>query len=239
LPDLTVVSFKWHGWRDLYSAQEVHAQRNMLQHYLKIPHRYVCVTDEPEGLDCETYPLWKEPVVEKRPTHHDSYCRLKMFSEEMAEVFPGYVLMMDLDLLIFKDITDLITWEDLRILKGGVCPYNGSMWLHKMGTRNFVWDSFDPETSPFEIPKYKTKSGKKWVGSDQGWLSVCCPGERLYDARDGIYRWSTDLRRRWLKKQYKLKDMRIIFFTGMMKPWHGKMKSRYPELYKEYMQWVQ
>lgn len=239
MAELTVVSFKWNGWRDLYSNKHVHAQRNMLQHYLTIPHRYVCITDKPEGLDCETYPLWKEPVVEKRPTHHDSYCRLKMFSEEMAEVFPGWVLMLDLDLLILKNIDYLITWDEFRILKGGVCPYNGSMWLHKMGSRSFVWDSFDPETSPFEVPKYKTHTGKKWVGSDQGWLSICCPNERMYDANDGVHRWSTGVRKQWLTKPQRFKDSAIIFFAGMMKPWHGKMKGRYNELYEEYMQWVQ
>lgn len=240
MPDLTVVSFKWDGWRPLYNKDHVHAQQKMLAHYLQVPHRYVCVTDDPKGLNCETMPLWKEPIVTKKPTHHDSFCRLKMFSREMAEVFPGWVLMLDLDLLIFRDITDLITWEEFRILKGGVSPYNGSMWLHQMGTRQHIWDTFDPDKSPFEVSKHRTPKGKKWVGSDQGWISVCCPGERVYDAVDGVFRWSTMIRAYWTRpdKQYKVKGARMMFFAGVYKPWQDSMRKSHPDIYKEYMRWM-
>lgn len=238
MQNLTVISFKWHGWRDLYGPEQVNAHKKMVKHYLKIPHRYVCITDDPKELNCETYPLWKEPVVTSKPTHHGSWCRLKMFSKEMAEVFPGYVLMLDLDLLIRKDITDLITWDDFRILKGGVSAYNGSMWLHKMGTRIHIWNDFDPETSPWEIPKYKTHKGKPWVGSDQGWISVCAPGEKVYTGKHGVYRWSTGMRIQWLKRKKKFNNARMIFFAGLMKPWDKKMKGRYTDLYDNYMQWV-
>ncbi len=242
MSELTVVTFKWSGWRDLYNYHHVNTLKKMLKEYITIPHKFVCITDNPKGMKCDTYPLWKDVVVKNKPTHHDSYCRLKMFSEELAKIFPGWVLMMDLDVLILANIDDLITWDDFRILKGGVSRYNGSMWLHKMGTRTYIWDTFDPITSPFEVPKYKTSKGKRWVGSDQGWISVCCDGESMYDARDGVFRWSTRVRKLWknksLKKQKEVSNARVVFFPGAIKPWHGKMKRSYPDIYEEYKRWM-
>lgn len=230
---LCVIVFRWVGWRPVTDPRPVHALDKMVAAHLSIPHRFVCVTDNPDGMKCETFPCWEDPIVKNQPTHHASWRRLKMFSEWAARQWPGWVLMLDLDVVITGDITPLITWEDFRILKGAVSRYRGGMWLHRTGTRTHVWDTFDPDKSPWEIPKYTTK-GKPWVGSDQGWLSVTCPGERTYSARDGVYVLPASA----TKAKPLPEDARIIFTMGDIKPWQEKAKETMPAVWNEYRKWI-
>src|SRR5690606_12625877 len=116
----------------------------------------------------------------------------------------------------------LITWQhDVRLLRGGVCTYNGSMWLHRLGTRTHVWDDFDPVESPKITATLKTPRGRPWRGSDQTWLSYKLPDEPMYDSQDGGYRWE-----QYAQQQGRIPDgCRIIFFPGMKenKPWSREM----------------
>jgi hypothetical protein len=230
---LTVLTFKWHGWRDVFHADHVNALGRMLQHYLKIPHRLICITDEPEGVQCETFPVWADPFVPRKPTKHDTYRRLKLFSVWAAQQWPGWILVIDLDVVIVGDMTPLITWDDFRILKGGVSRYRAGMWLHRTGSRVHIWESFDPETSPFVITTYTT-NGKPWRGSDQGWISVQCPHERTYTSADGVYMWLGQVKRRGKIPP----NARIIFPMGDVKPWHNEMRKQSPALWKAYQRWL-
>src|SRR4030095_16148363 len=61
---LTVVCWKWRRpvtYRSQYAPETVHTLRRMVAaHYAK-PHRFVCVTDDPTGLDgIETIPIWQD-----------------------------------------------------------------------------------------------------------------------------------------------------------------------------------
>ena len=51
---LTVCCVKWG---DKYPAEYVHKLQNGVSRHLTIPHRFVCFTDDPAGLECETKPL--------------------------------------------------------------------------------------------------------------------------------------------------------------------------------------
>jgi hypothetical protein len=174
---LHVITYKWAGWRPVTDPRPVNALQRMMATYLTVPHTFLCITDDPTGIECPTMPIWDCPHVDQTPTPHNSYRRLRIFSPWAQATFPGWVLSIDLDVIILKNINDLITWDDLRILKGGVSRYRGGLLLHKTGSRRHIWESFNPRTSPWTIREYSTK-GKRWVGSDQGWISVCCPFER-------------------------------------------------------------
>lgn len=225
---LTVVCCKWKGWRDLYDGRHVNALGRMLEQYLKIPYRFICFTDDPTGIEYETMPLWDDPIVPNRPSHHNSYRRLKFFSPEMVDLLGGgWVMNMDLDCLVLSDITNLVTWDDIRLFKGGRSIYNGSFWLHKLGTRTQVWNKFDPDKSP-QIAKRKHP---KWNGSDQLWLSYMLPGERTYSGVDGVHRSEG-----YYHPQRRYKT-RLIFFAGNIekKPWSEQTRLKHPKIYEKYM----
>lgn len=64
---ITVVTFLWKGWRPVYESKHVNAWARMVKAHLKQPHRCVCITDLPHGIECETFPLWTFPQVWQRP----------------------------------------------------------------------------------------------------------------------------------------------------------------------------
>lgn len=231
--NLYIVCYKWRGWRPVTEAAPVNALCRMVAQYLTIPHRFLCITDDPTGIECPTYPMWDIPKVEHTPTPHNSYRRLRIFSDWAAQTFPGWVLSMDLDVVLLDNINDLITWDDLRVLKGGVSRYRGGLVLHKTGTRQHIWDSFNPVTSPWKIREFTT-NGKPWTGSDQGWISVCCPYEKTYSSADGVYVWNSRLKAAGAIPQ----GARIVFPTGAVKPWHPQFAEDNPVLYDAYRKWL-
>src|SRR5262245_29898947 len=101
---LTVFLWLWRGWRPVYDYRNVNAMVRMLEARLLMPHRVVCVTDMPHGIDCETVPLWEDKcrVDGLKPKMPNSYRRLRLFSAEMAEQFPGWALSLDLDAVLAK-----------------------------------------------------------------------------------------------------------------------------------------
>lgn len=234
---LTVVTFKWQGWRALYDHRHVNALGRMLERTMSIPYRFVCVTDDPTGIEYDTMELWDEPLVRDNPCEQNCYRRLKLFDPDMRDVFGGgYVLQLDLDAVIVQDLAPVITWEAFRILHGARTPYNGSMWLHQLGTRPYVWREFDPETSPRRALSTPLARRRRWQGSDQVWISYRIPGEPTWTMYDGIYRFEGYFDRMRRGKPFPT-NCRAVFFPGpyKKKPWSEFVEQSNPDVFTYYM----
>ena len=51
---LTICCFKWQSpiqYRTKFRAQHVNTLRNMFRRHLHMPHEFVCITDDPAGID--------------------------------------------------------------------------------------------------------------------------------------------------------------------------------------------
>lgn len=224
---LTVVTFLWRGWRPVYNASHVNALQRMLLEYLRMPHRLVCITDMPDGIKCETLPLWSWPNVHTAPRQPNCYRRLKLFDPAMRVVLGDRILSIDLDCVAFYDLTLLITHHDFRIVKGYTALYNGSMWLHTTGTRPQVYRDFTQR-----VAGELNAAGK---GSDQAWLSAKLPGEATWTGDDGVRMF---FEATILKRSYSTTP-RILFFPGPTKPWHARVAREYPEIYRQYMKFYE
>jgi hypothetical protein len=241
---LTIVTTLWKGWRPLYDVECVNATMRMFRKHLRrIPHRFVCFTNEPGDFKCDTMPLWDDPLVPNAPTHHDSFRRLKFFSEWMADLLGGgWITSVDIDCLILRDVTPLVTWNDVRLFKNSrTMPYNGSFWLHKLGTRTHVWNDFDPNTY-LALAKSRFPKGK---GSDQMWMSYALPGEPVYRESDGVLRGDKIHRHLTLFPKRSnphletfMRNGRILFFPGLadVKPWSAFTQKTFPVIYDKYME---
>jgi hypothetical protein len=185
------------------------------------PFRFVCITDDTEGLvpEVETLPL--PNMVEIPAPNGDRfpscYRRLWLWSEEAAQVLPGQVVCMDIDVVIAGDVTeffnrdeDCVMWHDPdhKSLK-----YSGGLWMIRTGTRTHVWNNFDPVKSP------KTTKEAGLLGSDQAWLSYCLKDEAVWKRSDGIYR----------TRNLHPGCNALIIQTpnNKSKPWMGAFKIRY------------
>ena len=61
---LSIVTFKWKpigNYRSIFGPEQVKVMRSMVARNYPEPHRFICVTDDPAGLeDVETVPLWDD-----------------------------------------------------------------------------------------------------------------------------------------------------------------------------------
>jgi hypothetical protein len=219
------VCFKWRApahYRSQFGPATVNTLWSMLRRHYHGPCRLTCITDDPKGINSAVriVPLWSDWGHLRSP-HGDAYpsCyrRLKLFSEEAAEIIGPRFVVLDLDVVITNDITPLFAADvDFKIwgdtAKG--TPYNGSLWMLKAGARPKVWHDFDP----IESPKRSLALG--YIGSDQGWLGAALgPGEAKWTTRDGVYSFRNHIQ----KAGFLLPaNARMVIFHGAVDPWSPK-----------------
>lgn len=210
---ITVLAWFWQqpGGRTTYRAWHVNVWADMVRRNLTTPHRIACVTSESEGIDPSIeiiapprdfenvrIPSWKE---------HRPQClrRLAMFRPDAAATFGERFVCMDLDCVITGPLDPLFTGHDFRIFRGTSPnrPYNGSMFMLRAGARPRVYAEFTPERA--------ADAGRRFLGSDQAWITHCLgPDETTWGPEDGVH-WSGD-------KEVR-DESRLLFFPGSAKPW--------------------
>ena len=149
---LTVVFWLWHSpnprWGFQYTAEDVNRVAYQVAANLPVERRFVCFTDAPDGLAplIDAHQIWPCPVGDGGlPEQGGCWRRLRMFDPAMREIVGARYLSVDLDCVVTGDLTPLVERkEDLVLWAPGSAPgtpYNGSMWLHRTGTRPIVWQS--------------------------------------------------------------------------------------------------
>lgn len=225
---LSVVAFKWKppaGYRSTFGPETVNVLRRMVARHYHAPHRFLCVTDDPAGLDPEIdiVPLWSDFATVPSPHggHNPScYRRLKAFSAEIAAVFGERFVWLDLDTVIVADLAPLFDRPEDFVIWGETDRrswYNGSMCLMTAGARRQVYDDFDPKTSP----KRAKQAGR--FGSDQGWISYRLgPGEATWGREDGVYSYRVHVAPNGNRLPA---NARIVMFHGKVDPWDHRGQS--------------
>lgn len=237
---LTIVVWKWRptlGYAHAFGVEQVHTMQSMLARHLKMPHRLVCITDDPARLRVETYPLWNDYNELPNPTgggRPSCYRRLKIFSKECSEAFGPRILSLDLDMILVNDCTHLFDRPEpfvglidphVSAMKPGAL--NGSMFLFDSEDpkNRALWEEFDPQNTPREMHE----AGER--GSDQGWLSFRMRGCPTWDHNDGVLRFGRDIR---TSDAGPPPGARIINFAGPRKPWYPKTQQRSPWIKRYY-----
>lgn len=232
---LTIVTWLWDRKGSGLGPKHVNILRDMIARGYGKPHRFVCITDDPSGIECETYPLWSDYSDLVNP-HNASlpscFRRLKLFSKEAIQLFGQRRVSLDLDCIVTGDLTPLFERDEPFVgwgVKGSFHDrvYQGSMWLVQGEKYASVWDNFHPQFSP------KTAYAAGYGGTDQAWMSWFIGQKAAWSNLDGVYNWKTDL----LPRGGTLPPSRIVFFPGDNgKPWESHTREKYPWL-KEYYPW--
>jgi hypothetical protein len=222
---LTIVCWKWkptRNYRSEFGPESVNVLASMVRRHYRHPHRVVCVTDDPVGINPSIgiVPLWKDhaDLVNPHGPHQPScYRRLRAFSAEAREWFGERFVSVDLDCVIVGDMAPL--WnrpEDFIIWGSGTDKRvwcNGSMWLMTAGARRHVWDDFHPAKSVTAAKR----AGH--FGSDQAIIAtVLGRKEAMWTTADGVYSFRVHLNGG--SKQLP-SDARVVFFHGKTEeiPW--------------------
>jgi hypothetical protein len=159
---LTVACLKW-GTK--YSVDYVNILYSMVQRHLSAPHRFVCLTDDPTGIACETL-----PIVPNLPTW---WGKLTLFNHPL----PGRILYLDLDTVIVDGIDGFAAYDGPFCL---IKPFyrdrgfaSGVMSIAPDFGRH-VWEKFarNPQAAIDSCRRY---ADPPWNNGDQRWLELTIP----------------------------------------------------------------
>lgn len=234
---INVICWKWdkYGYRSKFEGWHVDVLCDMVRRNTTVPHKFICITDNPEGItdpSIEIVKLWDNPAPHygghMRP---NCFFRLKAFDPSMKDVFGEKFIWLDLDAVITGNIDHILNDPaDFKMWRvdNERMPCNGSMVMLKHGTRPHIWSKFDPK-QVHPTNAFKAISG--FVGSDQAWIAQhLTEQDEFFGKKDGVYSFrchikpSTDLP----------PEARIVFFHGSEDPWDRDVQKRYPWIKKYY-----
>ena len=121
-------------------AKYVNILHNAVKKYLTVPHNFVCFTDNPKGIECETRPIKGKGW----------FAKLYLF-KEFTE---GKVIFLDLDTIIVENINFLDKFNGKFAILRDFYRKNGwgsGIMMWKGGFGHDITDSFEADGCP-DVP---------------------------------------------------------------------------------------
>jgi hypothetical protein len=234
---LSVVCCKWrdptYRWNDLYAydGRCVNVMASMLRRNLHQPHKLVCFTDDPTGIDTaavEVHPIWDDVA----DLGH-CYRKLKLFTGEpwLRDIVGERFLYIDLDAVIVSQIGDLLAIADdfdfmaYQNISTWTRHYCGAMWMLRTGAFPQVWERFNDPA----VRRCINLNAKHWFGSDQVWIGIeMGPGWPQWTNEHGVWHFKQEIFGKPLPS-----NARIVLFNGAVSPWMPDLQESHPWI-KEY-----
>jgi len=207
--------------------QPAHVNRlaELFRQHLPVPHRFVCVADEPDGFSEHVHVIktpdaalaagaLRSPEGNRFPS---CYRRLWAQSAEAKEYLSERVLLGDIDMVPVRDMTPIVSrdepfvgWRPFRDW-GRKMRIGGGLYLFTPGAHAHVWTDFMKNPTA----AIANASAAGFRGSDQAWLSYKLAEKvPVYGRDSGLYSI------RDLGADHKLPaDARLVQFNGPDKPW--------------------
>jgi len=206
---LKIVTWKWKGLGCSdkkgmpFTAKHVNNLYSMLKRHLSIEFEFICITDDPKGIYRD---IWTIPLLSKGDEWSKGcYRKIRAYDPILGNIIGERFVVIDLDVVIIKDITDLFTRaEDVVIwqLQG---RYNTSLSLITARSRARVWYDFDINDAP---------------ALEQHYIDKALPGEAVWTENDGIYKFVDD-------GEALPDNARMIFFNGKHDPSKKELQNKY------------
>lgn len=187
---LSVVCWKWGG---KYSPDHVLRLRSAVARNLRLAHRFLCVTDDPSGLDgVDLVPM---PDDHARLRLTKQYRRVRIHDAAFAASLGPRILQVDLDAVVTGDITPLARRpEPFAIWRSPAYGrrewmLNTSLMLTDAGYLDDLWRAFSEDWGRLDTDKRH----RNYMGSDQALVEMWLDDRRLphgtFGAADGVYSW--------------------------------------------------
>ncbi|MBV1903156.1 MAG: hypothetical protein KUG58_05920 [Marinosulfonomonas sp.] len=163
---LNIICYKWGS---KYTAKQVNILHASVGRNLSVPHKFICITDDPSGLDSEiaTAPFPKQSLIGNGP-------KIFTFSADFLGLGPNdFVVSLDIDIVIVGSLDFLAQNPELDfvIAKHRVASAtsrgHGAVYRLRVGSHRHIWDSFahDPEKWAEAYPGRKNNrfSEQRWL----------------------------------------------------------------------------
>lgn len=217
----------------------------MLRANIKQPINIVLLTDQHreldfiEGID-RILPCPEDPEGLAYVSGPNCFKRLRFFDEAYSRQFgTEWVASIDLDTVILNDMSGIVDYAlrqefGLCILKSKQTiydsgrPYNGALYFIRVGSHQYLWDTFDGVNSQNIIREAGC------IGSDQCWISMNVEGAPLLGIEHGVY-FKGDYRKRSDNDPLPV----LINFAGQFKPWSKTCMREDNELWQAYQHYHQ
>jgi hypothetical protein len=211
-------------WGDIFTAEYARKLKAMLKRNLRMSHRFVCIADSTwrtKGLDSDIELIYAPPEFHDAP---NCIRRMKMYEPSFAWSLGKHVLLLDLDIVITKDITTMIeaplnAGSSLALWKvghpGGNRVYAGGVVLQRAGALDAMWKDFlaDPLRFGTEalMHTYCLAVPAGWgMISDQAMLNFWMH----HHPRPDLYAWTSEIQQYFPKTMYTVPDECKIITIG-------------------------
>lgn len=121
-----------------YTAAHVNALYNGVQKNTTIAHRFICFTDDPTGVECETMPI---------PENETGWWgKLSLFKKSLYDIH-GVILFIDLDMHINNSIDEYLTLgnlNDLYVMRDfrWETEYSSAIMRWPVGQYSKIWEHY-------------------------------------------------------------------------------------------------
>ena len=154
--DKNVICIKW-GTK--FGPEYVNNLYRMVEKNLSIPHRFVCFTDNAEGL-AEGIEVRDLPPFNEKAIPDKAWRKLSLFNEKLADL-EGTALFLDLDIVIKSDLAPFFEQKgDFIIIKDWDFPKdiigNSSVFRFEIGKHPYVLENFYKEDNTIR-DRYKNE----------------------------------------------------------------------------------
>lgn len=180
-------------WGTKYGAEYVHRLRDGVARNLKADHRFVCITDNAAGLDCE--------VIAIDSSLRGWWQKVTLFRRDPYGL-TGRIFYLDLDVVITGALEPLIeNSDDFSTIRDFCRPstYNSSVMLLNAGSHPEVAEDFDLSVT------------RKMHG-DQDWIT-----ERIRNAHIWPHAWVRSYKLDH-QQERPTPGTRVVVFHGVPKP---------------------
>jgi hypothetical protein len=202
-------------WGDRYGAEYVNKLYSMVKRNLTPPFRFICFTDNMQGIDqgIECHPMPGVYVPEKYDC--SPWRKLGVFTKDLAEL-KGKVLFLDLDIIIIKNIDCFFDYTSKFCIienwtQKGKNIGNSSVFLFEAGTYDYILDYYNQHTDEV-LENFSNEQIfiSAQIEKLKFWPEVWCRSFKRHCMDESFLG--------WLKKPEIPSGAKIVVFHGNPKP---------------------
>ena len=202
-------------WGTLYGPEYVNKLFSMVKRHLTLPFRFVCFTDNTDGIRDEVECLPLPPITVPEKYDVSPWRKLSMFSPSLGDL-TGKALFLDLDIVIvdnidcfFKYSDDFCIIENWTQLGRGIG--NSSVYCFTIGKHTNVLEEYQ-NNMEHVLQSFDNEQIflSKTIKPLQFWPETWCRSFKVHCIPGGILN--------WIRTPVQPKGAKIIVFHGNPKP---------------------